>query len=141
MSSSKSRAAMAKKMVRFVAVGCVGAACDYGTRSLLLHLGVIGVLARAGSYIVGSVVAYYLNSYFTFGGDRSAREKQRATVVYVVCFLAAVLVDFLFRRQVDHLPHFHFWAWFVSQAVATVLIFLLQNFWVFRGPAARRAIA
>ena len=120
------------KLIRFVGVGCVGAVCDYGTRTLLLHLGVIGVLARAGSYIVGSVVAYYLNSYVTFDGDRSAAEKRRAAVVYLFCFGAAVLVDFLCRRQLDSLPHYRFWAWFVSQAVATVLNFLLQNFWVFR---------
>ena len=53
-------------------------------------------------------------------------------MVYLVCLDAAVLVGFLLRRQLDSLPHYRFWAWFVSQAVATVLNFLLQNFWVFR---------
>lgn len=53
-------------------------------------------------------------------------------MVYLVCFDAAVLVDFLLRRQLDSFPHYRFRAWFVSQAVATVLNFLLQNFRVFR---------
>ncbi|MBF4552544.1 GtrA family protein [Corynebacterium sp. DSM 45110] len=127
-----------KKLARFVAVGCVGAICDYATRELLLHLGVIGWVARACSYIVGSIVAYYLNSHFTFGGDRSSQEKLRAAAVYLFCFLAAVLTDFLFRRHLSDIPHYLFWAWFVSQGVATTLNFLLQNFWVFQKPPRMR---
>lgn len=63
---------------------------------------------------------------------RPSREKRRTAVVCLVCLDAAVLVGFLLRRQLDSFPHYRFWAWFVSQAVATVLNFLLHNFWVFR---------
>ena len=109
---------------------------DFGTRTLLLNLGVIGFVARACSYIVGSTVAYYLNSFFTFQGDRSGAEKARAAVVYTICFLTAVVVDALMRNWGTDLPHILFWSWFVSQAVATVLNFVLQNTWVFRAQEA-----
>ena len=124
--------ALTRKLVIFTLVGVVGACFDFGTRTLLLNLGVIGFVARACSYIVGSTVAYYLNSFFTFQGDRSRAEKARAAVVYTVCFIAAVLVDALMRLSATELPHILFWSWFVSQAVATVLNFVLQNTWVFR---------
>ncbi len=60
--------ALTKKIGAFTLVGVVGACFDFGTRTLLLNLGVIGFVARACSYIVGSTVAYYLNSFFTFQG-------------------------------------------------------------------------
>ncbi|AZA10493.1 GtrA-like protein [Corynebacterium gerontici] len=122
----------------FLLVGIVGAVCDFGTRSLLLSLDGAPWLARACSYIVGSTVAYYLNSFFTFAGDRSAGEKLRATSVYCLCFGLAVLVDAVFRHGLPGIHHLLFWSWFFSQAVATVTNFLLQSVWVFsRGGADR----
>ena len=76
-----------KKGINFTLVGVVGAIFDYGTRFILLQFGVPAFIARGSSYIVGSIVAYYLNSFFTFKGDRSAAEKTRATISYIVCFL------------------------------------------------------
>lgn len=128
--------ALTRKIGAFTLVGVVGACFDFGTRTLLLNLGVIGFAARACSYIVGSTVAYYLNSFFTFQGDRSGAEKARAAVVYTICFLTAVVVDALMRNWGTDLPHILFWSWFVSQAGATVLNFVLQNTWVFRAHEA-----
>ncbi|MGV0868922.1 GtrA family protein [Corynebacterium kalidii] len=125
---------MFRKVLRFGMVGVVGALVDFSTRTLLLHLGAPGVFARGGSYIVGSTVAYYLNSVLTFSGERSLAEKSRAAASYVVCFTAAVLVDWAIGHAFPTLPDVTFWSWFVSQGVATTLNFLLQNFWVFRGP-------
>lgn len=125
-------AAVIKKVSTFSFIGIVGAFVDYGTRSVLLWAGLPGFLARACSYIAGSTVAYYLNSFYTFDGDRSAEEKKRAGFVYLVCFIAAVTVDAGLRKAFPEIPNILFWSWFVSQGVATVLNFTLQNFWVFR---------
>lgn len=127
------------KGLKFTGIGIVGALIDYGTRTLMLHLGVWPFVARGISYIVGSTFAYYANSFFTFGGDRSRAEKLRATVTYVVCFVTAVLVDFVFRHSFAGLPHYLFWSWFFSQAAATILNFGLQNLWVFKAKSAAEA--
>lgn len=125
-----------RKITRFTLVGVVGAVADFGTRTLLLALGVPATVSRGGSYIVGSTVAYYLNSAVTFGGDRSRAEKLRAAASYVLCFCTAVLVDKLSRALLPELfPELAYVveiSWVVSQAAATALNFLLQNFWVFR---------
>lgn len=121
-----------RKLSSFVLVGIVGAVVDFSIRSLLLHFGLPGTLARAGSYISGSTVAYYLNSYFTFNGVRSREEKLKATASYVACFLTAVAVDYAMRRVFGESGSALFWSWFFSQAAATSLNFLLQNMWVFR---------
>ncbi|AHW62811.1 Putative membrane protein [Corynebacterium glyciniphilum AJ 3170] len=123
---------MFRKVLCFGSVGVIGAIVDFSTKALLLHLGAPGVFARGGSYIVGSTVAYYLNSYLTFSGERSVAEKARAAASYVVCLTAAVLVDWLIGHVFPSMPGILFWSWFVSQGVATTLNFLLQNFWVFR---------
>lgn len=120
------------KAIRFFLVGIVGALFDYGTRTLLLYLGIPGFIARGGSFMVGSTVAYYLNSFFTFQGDQSRGEKSRAAVVYAGCFFAAVIVDLLIRRSFHGSDHVLFWSWFFSQAAATLLNFSLQNSWVFK---------
>lgn len=121
-----------RKISTFILVGVMGAFSDYGTREILLSFGALGFVARGCSYIVGSTVAYYLNSYFTFEGNRSRSEKLRAMLAYCVCFVSAVLVDLLLRERFSELPHILFISWFASQAVATVLNFTLQNFWVFK---------
>lgn len=120
------------KLLRFALVGVAGALVDFSTRALLLHLGFPGSVARGCSYIIGSTVAYYLNSYVTFGGERSRFEKLRAATAYLLCFSAAVAVDVLLRHLAPSLPGVLFWSWFGSQVVATMLNFLLQNWWVFR---------
>ncbi|AZA14255.1 GtrA family protein [Corynebacterium choanae] len=128
---------LVRKIVNFTLVGVVGAVCDYGSRFVMLALGVPPFVARGGSYIVGSTVAYYLNSFFTFSGDRSAKEKSRAAVSYVVCFCLAVLVDAAVRHGVPQLPYLYTWSWVASQAVATITNFLLQNLWVFQAGKAQ----
>ena len=112
-----------KKGINFTLVGVVGAIFDYGTRFILLHFGVPAFIARGSSYIVGSTVAYYLNSFFTFKGDRSAAEKTRATISYIVCFCTAVFVDMIVRHTMADVPHVLTISWVISQAAATILNF------------------
>ena len=101
-------------------------------RTLLLAIGMPGVAARAGSYIVGSTVAYYLNSWVTFAGQRDRKEKARAAIAYLLCFLTAVGVDWLVRAGFDDSREVLLGSWVASQGCATALNFLLQAFWVFR---------
>ncbi|PRQ11895.1 hypothetical protein C1Y63_04350 [Corynebacterium sp. 13CS0277] len=121
---------MTTQLIRFVIVGLISACVDYGSRTLLLHV-VTPMAARAGSYILGSTCAYILNSFFTFSGERSKAEMLRAAASYVFCFIAAVGVDAIVRTVYDG-NYRMFLAWFFSQAVATVLNFLLQRNWVFQ---------
>ena len=112
-------------------MGIFGAVTDYAVRYVLLDFGAWPVAARAASYAVGSIVAYYLNSFVTFNGRRSVEEKARAASVYAACFAVAVSVDFIVRNLFPSVNHVLFWAWFVSQGCATVVNFSMQKYWVF----------
>ncbi|MEJ4100825.1 GtrA family protein [Corynebacterium mastitidis] len=118
---------------RFIAVGMVGACCDYGSRMLLLWAGAGGAPSRAGSFLVGSTVAYLLNSAVTFSGRRDPGEVARAGVAYGASFVTAVAVDALCRASVYSGPWHVTVAWVASQACATALNYWLQSRWVFRG--------
>ncbi|MFD8880891.1 GtrA family protein [Corynebacterium xerosis] len=123
---------MLKKILFFGMIGIVGGIFDYGSRALLIHYGLDPSPSRGFSYIIGSIVAYYLNSFFTFEGNRSKVEKVKAVTAYVICFLAAVLVDHVVRKLLPGLDYIMTISWVLSQAMATAINFTLQNFWVFR---------
>lgn len=120
-----------EEIKRFFLIGIGGAIVDYGTRWILLSLGVLPTLSRAGSYIAGSTFAYILNSKFTFNGNRSRTEIIRASIVYSLCFTLAVIVDWACRSAYTGAYYLQI-SWVVSQGVATVVNFLLQKLWVFK---------
>lgn len=72
--------------------------------------------ARAISYILGSLFAYYANSFVTFSGNRSTTEKLRAFIVYTACLIMAVLVNKLARIPLADFEHTVFLSWVISQA-------------------------
>lgn len=129
---------MLQKILKFGIVGIIGAFCDYGSRSLLLLIGINPTVSRASSYIVGSAVAYTINSYYTFDGERSHAEKIRAATSYIVCFACAVIVDHYVRLEAPNHEHVLILSWVLSQGVATLLNFLLQNFWVFKASSPEK---
>ncbi|WP_075690982.1 GtrA family protein [Corynebacterium sphenisci] len=132
---------MIAKILRFTLVGIVGAIADYGSRHLLIGYGVDPSISRAMSYVLGSTVAYYLNSFVTFSGSRRGPEKARAAASYLACFASAVCVDYAVRRALPGYAHVLTVSWVVSQAVATMLNFTLQNWWVFRPVPGERTTA
>lgn len=121
-----------KKIASFSLIGIAGAFVDYGTRSALISLGLSAWISRALSYLFGSSTTYYANSKFTFSGKRSKGEISKASAVYALCFTLAVLVDALSRSFYQGSLSLEI-SWFLSQASATLVNFLLQNFWVFKG--------
>lgn len=115
----------------FCIVGIGGAIIDYGSMRLFEAAGGGTLISRGASYFLGSLFAYYANSFFTFSGDRSSTEKGKAIVAYSTCFVVVMLVNKAMRLLLGSLPGMVFYAWFISQAVATSLNFLLQSKWVF----------
>ncbi|NMM92445.1 hypothetical protein B2J88_50850 [Rhodococcus sp. SRB_17] len=122
-----------KRILLFCMVGTAGAVFDFGTRSVLLSLGLNPAVSRGISFAVGSSLAYSLNSRFTFAGNRSAKEKVRATLVYLICFLIAIVVDGIARRFISSGDFTLTAAWVISQTAATSMNFLLQKYYVFSG--------
>lgn len=121
----------ARAVVLFCIVGVISAAIDFGAMHFLETSGANTLISRAISYILGSLFAYYANSFVTFSGNRSTTEKLRAFIVYTACLIMAVLVNKLARIPLADFEHTVFLSWVISQATATTLNFILQSKWVF----------
>ncbi|RRF96740.1 MAG: GtrA family protein [Lachnospiraceae bacterium] len=77
--------------VRFIIVGLINTLVGSGTMFILynaLHCGYW--FSTAMNYVVGSIVSYFLNKYFTFKSNKkSGREIVRFIVNISICYLVA----------------------------------------------------
>ncbi|HEY0804447.1 MAG TPA: GtrA family protein [Pseudonocardiaceae bacterium] len=135
MASTEARAArrgIVDQAVRFVGFGVLAAGIDFGTYQVLLHLGVWADLAKAISFVFGTVTAYLLNRRWTFNSAGGTAPAIRFAVLYGATFFVNVGVNALGL----HLFAGHRWqipvAWVIAQATATVINFVLLRTVVFR---------
>jgi len=118
-----------KELPRFLVAGSSAVATDMGVYYLLLNF-LSHSPAKAISFLCGTVVAYVLNKYWTFGQDkRSTSEVMRFAALYLTTLSLNVLTN---KLTLTVLPGFVFIAFLSATAVSTTLNFIGQKFWVFR---------
>jgi putative flippase GtrA len=124
--------------VRFVLFGVLSAGVDFGIYELLLSMGLLADVAKAISFICGTVTAYLLNRRWTFNSAGGTAPALRFATLYTVTFFVNVGVNALFL----HLLAAHSWhvpiAWVIAQGTATVINFVLLRTVVFRQPGRVR---
>lgn len=120
--------------IRFVVFGVLSAGVDFGVYQLFLHVGTWADLAKAISFVCGTVTAYALNRRWTFGSAGGAAPATRFAVLYTTTFFVNVGMN----AAGLHLFAGHSWqvpvAWVLAQAVATVINFVMLRTVVFREP-------
>jgi putative flippase GtrA len=113
-------------------VGVLAAGVDFGIYQLLLHLGVWADVAKAISFICGTVTAYVLNRRWTFDSTGGTTPALRFAALYTVTFFVNVGVNALCLQLLTG----HRWqvplAWVIAQATATVINFVMLRTVVFR---------
>lgn len=125
--------ALFQQIARFVAVGVVAAAVDFGVYHLLLHLGLIVPVSKGISFILGTTTAYLLNRRFTFTGDTGGRGRFMAFVaLYAVTFAVNVGMNSLALALLPQLAFATTIAWVIAQGTATVINFVMLRTVVFR---------
>ncbi len=132
VSAPPARRGVVDQAVRFVGFGILSAGVDFGIYQLLLHFGLWADVAKAISFICGTVTAYLLNRRWTFGSAGGAAPAIRFAVLYGATFFVNVGVNALFL----HVLAGHRWqipiAWVIAQGTATVINFVLLRTVVFR---------
>lgn len=80
-----------KTTIKFILVGIINTIVGTSVMFLLYNLaGVNYWLSSASNYIVGSVVSYLLNKYFTFNNkEKSLKQVAKFAVNISVCYLLA----------------------------------------------------
>lgn len=126
------------QLVRFVLIGGVAACVDLGVYQLLLALGVWAPLAKGVSFILGTTTAYLLNRRFTFAASSGGGAKFLGFVVlygstFAVNVGVASLVLHLMDAPTVNPPLIaSLLSWFVAQACATTINFVVMKWVLFR---------
>jgi putative flippase GtrA len=124
---------LSRQFLRFAAVGIAGTAVQYLTLWIGVEfLAVTAVLASAIGYVLGSVVNYFLNYFFTFESGKSHLEA--ASKYYAVLGVGWCINTGLMALFVTSLQWNYWFAQIVTTGIGLIWNFLGSRFWAFRHP-------
>ncbi|WP_409328837.1 GtrA family protein [Trujillonella humicola] len=126
------RTGLVDQLVRFVAVGLLGAVVDLTVYTLSLHLGMWTTAARALSFVCGTTTAYVLNRRWAFRVEGSAKRATGFAVLYTTTFFVILGVNALALAVLPESSWRITLAWALSQGVGTAVNFVMLRLVVFR---------
>jgi putative flippase GtrA len=87
-------------------------------------------IAKAISFILGSIVAFVLNKYLTFQKKESSlTEVIKFSILYAITLTANVIVN---HAVILIIPEFKIFAFLCATGTSTILNYIGQKFWVFK---------
>ena len=83
-----------KKLMKFLLVGLINTAVGAGVMFLLYNVGHFNYwISSTCNYIVGGIVSFFLNKYFTFTNhEKSLKQVLFFILTLVVCYVLAYLI-------------------------------------------------
>lgn len=119
-----------QELLRFLVAGVSAVATDTTVYFLLIQL-VDKNISKGVSFVAGTVVAYFINKYWTFKKpQKSLQEVIKFATLYITILLVNILVNYGINLV---FPNYLVLAFLGAKGTSTVLNFLCQKFWVFRG--------
>jgi putative flippase GtrA len=117
-----------KELKRFLVAGFSAVGTDLATYYILLNFFDTDI-AKAISFLLGTIVAFIINKYWTFEKpERSYKEIAQFGLLYSFTLGANVITN---KIALDY-TQIVFLAFLVATGVSTVLNFVGQKWWVFR---------
>jgi putative flippase GtrA len=132
-----------KELFRFAFAGGLAVGVDLGSYLLLLALtdGAAVDASKGASFLLGTIVAYFINKLWTFGSQGyTGAEVLRFAVVYGCSFLLNVLInslmlDWLAQGMPQEAAYHKLIAFVVATGFSSTTNFVGMKLWVFRKPA------
>lgn len=120
---------MKRELLWFLIAGFSAVGTDMSTYYALKLVFPVSI-AKAISFILGSIVAYVINKYKTFQKqEANLMEVFKFATLYVSTLGANVLVN---KIVLIVFPMWFFFAFLCATATSTILNYLGQKFWVFK---------
>lgn len=117
-----------REMSRFLVAGFCAVGTDMGCYFLLLKV-LPNDHSKGISFLLGTIVAYFINKYWTFEKKtKSYGEMGKFATLYLLTLGANVLVN----RTVLNLSQSTLFAFLLATGVSTFLNFSGQKWWVFK---------
>lgn len=128
------------QLLRFLVVGVFCAVLDFGLTYLLTHaFGFTRVTAKVFGWCLGTLVAYLLNSKFTFQAKITGKRALAVFVLYLSTLGVQTLLYWVTNDPLIALGLVDPWkdavSFVIAQGVATVTNFVLQRVLIFREPS------
>lgn len=128
-----------KQLVRFLAVGVFCAILDFGLTYTLTHVvGYDRLVAKVFGWCLGTLVAYLLNSKFTFQAKITGKRALAVFILYASTLGVQWMLFAVTNAPLRSLGLVDPWkdavSFVIAQGVATVTNFVLQRVLIFREP-------
>lgn len=118
-----------KQIPRFIVAGCSAVGTDALVYAVLLNF-ISHSLAKAISFLSGTIVAFIINKYWTFEKPvRSHSEVYKFILLYSTTLLVNVGVN---QLLLIILPELVVFAFLAATGTSMVLNFIGQKWWVFK---------
>ncbi len=131
-----------KTFLRFVLVGLINTAVGAGVMFIAYNLFHADYwLSSAANYVVGGIVSFFLNKYYTFRNtEKGLRQVLRFVAILVICYFAAYgaakpLVKAILSEQKTSLQENA--AMLVGMGLYVILSYLGQRFFTFKEPTEK----
>lgn len=117
-----------KELIRFLVGGGCAVIVDFVFYQFLVHIGGNMSVSKAISYVLGAVVGFVINKFWTFESDKlSIGEIGR----YIILYVCSAVINAGVNKLVMIMFSLTLFAFLCATGVSTIINFLGQKFFVF----------
>lgn len=129
-----------RQLARFIAIGIFCAVLDFGLTYTLTHyFGLPRLTAKPIGWCLGTLVAYLLNSRYTFKAEVTGKRALAVFILYSSTLAVQWVLYWVTEPPLIALGFEDPWkdtiSFVIAQGVATVTNFILQRVLIFKEPA------